>query len=176
MFKKIVTSHISSTLLAYLVFASVFSFLLTTATKNGDTGGEALDHNITQMGPFEVERIEYRGAGSGELGGCSRNIYLGEKERFLFGIDGCYLNPRGYTSEFTGIILFFLVLASPVLILISIGLFLASHAIRETESKGVLFFHLAMIPIDFSLFVILACTIGTPSFIFSEPFRGRYLG
>lgn len=174
--KKIVLWHLGGTLLVYFVFALFFSILFSFSLKDGDTGGEAVGHHITRLGSFEIERIEYRGAGSGEFGGCSRNFYLGEKERFLFGIDGCYWSPRGYTSEFSRIILFLLGLASPILIVISFVFFLASMAIRETGSKGVLFFHLALLPVDFILFIILACTLGTPSFIFSEPFRGRYLG
>ncbi len=165
--KKLFITHFVVTVIIYLVLSAFLSIAISFETKDGKLGGEQLGSSFNQYGPLLVEFMEFRGAGSGEYGGCARNVFIGENRRYLFGFEGfCPRMEEGKIGLlfYTVFLTFGLgAIATPLLLL---GIF---------KRKAHLL-HLGMIPVDVIVFLLLWIFFPLPIIHITGPLRGRDLG
>ncbi len=172
-FGKIIQKHLLCSLAVYIAIFAVFSIWVSFEEKSRDVtvGGEVVFNDSRQFGPIFIEYLEFRGAGSGEFGGCARNIYAKDSERFLIAIDrGCTFSREGNILEISAGMLFYTFFLIPFVVIFS-GILLAI-GYKKTNP---LFVHLGMLPIDFFVIVLLAALISTPVLYF-KPITGRIGG
>jgi hypothetical protein len=166
--KKIASLHLLGVVVIFLGWAIFFSFSLSLEQKDGNTGGESLGSSFTTIGPWRVEYMEFRGAGSGEFGGCARNIFSEKNNEFLVGIDRGCLN----SGEMTVVSLFLGIIYSPLVLLLSLPLLIIGR-----RKNNPYLIHLGMLALDLFILFLLGMNSGAiPVFNFEQPFHGRTLG